>query len=74
MPFYVAAWHIASVKFRASRLISKVQLNFTKDKGPGLTPEWQTLPATLEIEKRRVVASLPVGTVTCCFNLINEKA
>jgi len=53
--------------------ISRAELNYTTDSGPWQERKWQTIPAALDLQARKISGVLPPATTVYYFNLIDER-
>jgi dienelactone hydrolase len=53
--------------------VQSAELNYTTDGGAWRERYWQTIGATVEAAKKRVLADLPADATTCYFNLTDSR-
>lgn len=63
----------AFATFESQVPVSKAELNYTTDLGIWQKRNWQTIPATLDVQARKISAVLPPDATVYYFNLIDER-
>ncbi len=59
--------------FTSEVSVTKAELNFTKDTGKWQQRKWETMPASVDSNARKVTATLPEGAKVYYFNLVDER-
>ena len=59
--------------FESKTKIAKAELNFTKNTGVWQKRNWETVPATLDVAKRRATAMIPAGATVFYLNLTDAN-
>lgn len=63
----------AWVTFKSKEPITKAELNYTADTGAWQKRKWETIPALLNAETKRISVKLPADATVYFFNLVDDR-
>jgi dienelactone hydrolase len=59
--------------YQSKSPVRKAELNFTRDTGKWQDRKWESIAATIDARRKKIVATLPEGTTVYYWNLFDDR-